>query len=126
MQGMLDEPNNNSTGSQGWHHHLIIFSFRRKATRQKHFLHEVVTFSSNRFIFCNSKVCKHRVMPNIGSIAITLDVNSPFKSVQICMTSPNILCLKMLELGIDVKSITGMKTSTSSSSHASPLSLATI
>uniref|UniRef100_A0A0A9CFV3 Pco072231b n=1 Tax=Arundo donax TaxID=35708 RepID=A0A0A9CFV3_ARUDO len=47
-------------------------------------------------------------MPNIRGIAVPLDVYSPFKSGQICMSCSDIFGLEMLKLRIYVEPIASL------------------
>lgn len=49
-----------------------------KVRRRKTNLHEVVAFSSNGFVLSDCRVSKHRIVTDIRSITITLNVHSPF------------------------------------------------
>ena len=43
-------------------------------------LHKVVAFTSNGLVLSDSKVSKHGVVTNVGSITVTLNVHSPLTS----------------------------------------------
>ena len=72
----------------------FLLLLRRYATRQKHFLRHAVLHAADGFIFCDGKVGKNRVVSNVRGIAIPVDVHRPLKATQICMTSPNVFCLR--------------------------------
>jgi len=86
----------------------VFVSLRRETTRKQHFLHEIVTFSSNRFILSNGKVRQHWIVPNIRGIAVPLDVHSPFKSGQVSVPCTDIFGLKMLKLRVYVEPIASL------------------
>jgi hypothetical protein len=74
-------------------HSILLVPIWRFSTWQKHFLHEVVALPANRLIFCNCKIGEDGVMPDIGCIAVSLDIHCPFKAVDICMASAHIFGL---------------------------------